>query len=286
MSRIEIAMEKAARLREGKGAAPEAVIPGPPPEGPAEPGIQAGKLTPGNPLLVNLHAPFSDTAEEYRKLKLALVEISATDKAFHNMVLVTSSVPSEGKSLTAVNLAMSLAQELDHGVLLVDADLRKPALHRYLEIEQGVGLSDLLVEKAQLGEAVIDTGIGKLSVIRAGSHIDNPAELFSSAKMKALVEQLRRTFPDRFLIFDTPPVLPFAETRSLSRLVDGVLFVVMERLVSQANVREAMEALKGAHILGTVYNAALQASHDERYSRYHGYYKRAGHGKAATGASS
>ena len=153
-------------------------------------------------------------------------------------------------------------------MLLVDADLRRPALHRYFEIEQGVGLSNVLLGEARIGEAIISTGIGKLSIMRAGASIDNPAELFSSSKMKGVVDELKQRYPDRYLIFDSSPVLPFAETRSLAHLVDGVLFVVMERLASQANVKDAIDSLKGCRLLGLVYNAATN-NRDMHY--YHGY---------------
>ena len=289
MSRIETAMEKAAQLRQQGalaarqqgGALPSAepALGAPSPQLPpyahrptAVPS-RYGTLSPDSPFLVNLHDPHSATAEEYRKLKSILVKMT-TGAGFKNTVMVTSSVPSEGKSLTALNLALSLAQELDHTVLLVDADLRRPAVHRYLNVEQGVGLAEVLAGEAQLGDAIIPTGIGKLSIIRAGRSIDNPAEMFSSQHAKGVVNELKNRYGDRYVLFDTPPLLPFAESRSLAHLVDGVLFVVMERLASQENVREALDALKGTHLLGTVYNAALLDSSDVRYSYYRGYEKK------------
>jgi len=275
MSRIEIAMEKAARLRQGVEA--PAVEPGPqarvaPPVHPtvAPVSAQYGKLSPDNPYLVNLHDPHSPTAEEYRKLKSVLVKMTSGE-VFRNCLMVTSSVPSEGKSLTAMNLALSLAQELDHTVLLVDADLRRPSVHRYLNIEQGVGLSELLKGEADISQTIIPTGIGKLSIIRAGRSIDNPTELFTSHRSSAILEELKARYPDRYIILDTPPVLPFAESRSLAHLVDGVIFVVMERMASQANVREALESLKACPILGLVYNAAVVDNSDIRYSYYRSY---------------
>jgi len=273
MSRIEMAMEKAARLRQGTDAAepPQqtSVLPPVPPTI-APVSSQYGKLAPDNPYLVNLHDPHSATAEEYRKLKSVLVKMTTGD-VFRNCLMVTSSVPCEGKSLTALNLALSLAQELDHTVLLVDADLRRPSVHRYLNVEQGVGLAELLKGEAEIGETIIPTGIGKLSIIRAGRSIDNPAELFTSQRSKAILSELKSRYPDRYIILDTPPVLPFAESRSLAHLVDGVLFVVMERLASQANVKDALESLKACPVLGLVYNAATVDSNDSRYSYYRGY---------------
>jgi protein-tyrosine kinase len=283
MSRIEMAMEKAALLRQGI-AAPDA-------QATAEPkaagagqrwtpvSAQYGRLAPDNPFLVNLHDPQSPTAEEYRKLKSVLVKMT-TGEVFRNCLMVTSSVPGEGKSLTALNLALSMAQELDHTVLLVDADLRRPSVHSYLNLEQGVGLSEVLKGEAGLGETIIATGIGKLSVIRAGRLVDNPAELFSSQRTKDVLKELKNRYPDRYIILDTPPVLPFAESRSLAHLVDGVLFVVMERLASQANIKDAVESLKGCPLLGMVYNAAAVDAKDGRYSYYRGYErKKQGAGK-------
>jgi protein-tyrosine kinase len=279
MSRIEIAMEKAALLRQGTEE-PVIVEPSEPVRKPVHlaPPVPASsqRLTAGNPLLVNLHDPHSPTAEEYRKLKSVLVKMTKGEgEIFRNTLMVTSSVPNEGKSLTALNLAISLAQELDHTVLLIDADLRRPSLHRYLDIEQGVGLADVLLGEAEIGQTILATGIGKLSVIRAGRRVDNPAELFSSQRMKELLEEMKHRYPDRYLIFDTPPVLPFAETRSLAHLVDGVLFVVMERLADQGCVRDALDSLKGSELLGLVYNAAVLSGNDERYSYYRNYDKSA-----------
>ena len=273
MSRIEAAMEEAARLRQG-ARQPGTLHPSeqirmeepPAPEVPCP----DQRLSPSHPFLVNLHLPHSPAAEEYRKLKSVLVKMAKGER-FRNAIMVTSSVPSEGKSLTALNLAISLAQELDNTVLLIDADLRRPSLHRYLEIGEGAGFSDVMLGEAEIARTIVATGIGKLSVMRAGRQVPNPAELFSSKRMKELVEEMKHRYPDRYLIFDTPPVLPFAETPLLAHLVDGVLFVVRERLAPQPNVHAALELLKGSELLGLVYNAADLNGNDERYSYYHNH---------------
>ena len=274
MSRIEKAMEKAALLREGFISPPgerkqtyhnKESIHIPPVMGAEQ------IITSDNPYLVNLTDPHSSTAEEYRKLKSVLVKMTKGDGFFKNTIMVTSAVPNEGKTLTALNLAISLAQEYDHTVLLVDADLRRPSVQRYLNLNQKRGFSDCLLDKTDIGETIIGTGIGKLSVIPAGRAVPNPVELFTSQRMQDLIEEMKYRYNDRYLIFDTPPILPFAETRSLAHLVDGVLFVVKERLASQENIKEAIEALKGCELLGMIYNDAMLDRHDERYSYYRKY---------------
>lgn len=268
MSRLEMAIEKATRLRQGVIGKGETTPAADVKQGFPMPSSTPAVALPKNPMLVTLHDPSSSAAEEYRKLKSALVEMKKAQGELKNSLLVTSAVPSEGKSLTALNLAISLAQDIDHSVLLIDADLRKPSLHRYLEVDQGVGLSDVLLGKAGIREATLPTALGKLSVMLAGSKPHNPAELLSSARMKDVLDELKFGFADRFVIFDSPPVLPFAETRSLARLVDGVVFVIKEKVPSQANVREALEALAGCQLFGTVYNGADTTLHDDSYSYY------------------
>lgn len=284
MSRIEKAMERAAQIR--KGEVPVSETPRPaqfnstaftiPHTTSQMPEVQQTVFS-DNPLLVTLNDPYSPTAEEYRKLKATLVKMTYGEP-FRNTMMVTSAIPGEGKSITALNLAISLAQEFDHTVLLVDADLRRPAVHRYLNIDRRVGLSECLLNEADLSEAIIPTGIGRLSVVTAGREITNPGELFSSHRMKSMLEEIKHRYNDRYIIFDTPPLLPFAETRSLAHLVDGVIFVIKEELASQTNVRDAVETLKGANILGVVYNDANIAHNLERYHSAYNY-----HSYAATG---
>ena len=273
MSRIEKAMERAAQLRQ-ETAAPAATskqdlerrpFHTPPPVAPV-----TDVIVPSNPFLVNINAAYSPIGEEFRKLKSTLVQLTTGD-VFKNTVLITSAVPHEGKSITALNLAISLAQEYDHTVLLIDADFRRPSIHRYLGIEQHKGFSDCLLGEAEISEVLIPTGIGRLSVITAGRDVPNPVELFASQKTEALIEEMKHRYHDRFIIFDSPPVLPFAEARTLAHLVDGVLFVVKEQLASQKNVREAIDALKGCGLLGMVYNDTVIDRHDEKYSSYQHY---------------
>jgi receptor protein-tyrosine kinase/non-specific protein-tyrosine kinase len=277
MSRIEKAMERAAQLRQGVTAPAESQQV----TKPSDPEIRPFRtphsavctseiIVPSSPYLIDHNDPYSPVGEELRKLKAALLKLTAGD-TFLNSMLVTSAVQHEGKSLTALNLAISLAQEYDHTVLLIDADFRRPTIHRYLGIEMKQGFSDCLLNEAEIGDVIIPTGIGRLSVISAGREVPNPVELFASQKTASLIAEMKNRYHDRYIIFDTPPVLPFAEARTLARMVDGVLFVVKEQLASQTNIKEAIDALKGCRMLGMVYNDAVINRHDEQYSNYQRY---------------
>lgn len=275
MSRIEKALEKAASIRNSSvepTQEQQSVLP----ISAAKPHITAAypttykAISADNPLLVSVTDPASPISEEYRKLKSMVVNLTKQD-GFCNTIMVTSALAGEGKSLTSINLALALAQEYDHTVLLVDADLRRPSIHRYLGIDPPKGLADYLLGDIELSELLINTGIGKLMILPAGRIVNNPVELFTSQKMSSLLAELKNRYPDRYVIVDTPPLLPFAESRHLSHLVDALLFVVKEGLASQASIAEALEALRGKKLLGIVFNEAHIDQFDDRYAHYSNY---------------
>lgn len=265
MSRIEEALAKAAGLHTGGGSktshrAGMARVP-------LSDSIQQHGAKVAEETLVVINAPLSPMAEEYRKLKEALVKMTKREH-FENLIAVTSATAGEGKSMTAVNLAASLACEFDHTVLLVDADLRRPSVHRYLGLGSHKGLSDCLLEGLDIGEFLIKTDIGKLSVLPGGTPMPNPAELFSSETMRALFREMKARYADRYIIIDTPPVLPFAETRSIAGFVDGVVLVVKEGGPSLEQVQTAIDALDNK-VLGLVYNGTQMLERSSYY--YHQY---------------
>lgn len=279
MSRIERALEKAAQLRNNSTVLPAAkVIKALSSEDmvqkhTAQPipddGFSISRVD--NPMVAILSDPHSPVSEEYRKLKAAIVSFSRHER-FNNVIMVTSSVSCEGKSLTTLNLAITLAQEFDHTVLLIDADLRKPSLHEYLGIKNGLGLSDCLAGKENLGDLLIRTGLGKLTLLTAGTPQKNPVELFSSQRMKEFILEVKNRYPDRFIIIDTPPILPFAETRSLTTVADGIIFVVREGHATAENVSEALKSIEKSKLACFVYNDATMASLDGRsHYYYYGY---------------
>jgi|WetSurMetagenome_2_1015567.scaffolds.fasta_scaffold54134_2 protein-tyrosine kinase len=279
MSRIEQAMEKAANLRnttgtgvalkdgEGKVSVQPIRLHTPPPP------IDIGDIEVHieNPLLATLCDPHSPVSEEYRKLKSVVAKFARQD-GFRNIIMVTSSVSSEGKSVTSLNLAITLAQEMDHTVLLVDADLRKPSIQEYLGMEPSKGMSDYLKGEASLSDLLIKTGIGRLTLLPAGTPLKNPVELFSSQKMREFIDEMKNRYHDRFIIIDTPPALMFAETRSLCALSDGVLFVIREGQATPENIVEAMKSLDSTKLIGAVYNDATMATLNGReHYYYYGY---------------
>ena len=271
MSRIEKAIERANQLREAGPAdmpsakvSPVQVVQ--PPVGPVPP-VQA--LCPDNPCLVINRDPAEGVAEEYRKLKSVVFELTRQG-TFDNTLLVTSDLPDAGKTLTALNLALTLANEYDHTVLLVDTDLRKPSVHKQLGIAPGKGLVHCLTEDYPLEKALINTGIGKLVVLPAGGTVADPAELLASNRMRELIAELKARYPDRYVIFDSTPVLPFAEASVLGSLVDGILFVVRERTTRSDHLREALDLLKESNLLGIIYNDT-DDNHKMRHYRYNNY---------------
>jgi protein-tyrosine kinase len=171
-----------------------------------------------------------------------------------NSFLVTSARDGEGKTLTAINLAISIAQELDRTVLLVDANLRRPAVHLYLGLEENPGLSDYLQNKADISNLLVNPGIKKLTVLQAGKPLANSSELLAAPRMEKAAKEMKARYPDRMIVFDTPPVLTSADALALGRFVDGVVLVVEAEKTSKEDLARVVELLKGRPIVGTVLN--------------------------------
>ncbi len=266
MSRIEKALEKATRIRESeKENEKDTLIPL------TENNLVERTPFSPSPYLVTLNSPHSPVAEEYRKLKSRVVRITK-GKNFMNTILVTSSIGSEGKTITALNLAITLAQEYDHSVLLVETDLRKPDIHRYLNKKMDKGLVDCLLNGVDINEVLITTEIDRLAILPAGKTPSNPVELLMSEKMESLVKQLKHHQSNRYVIFDSPPLLPFAETSHLASLVDGVILVVKEEFTPLSSLEEALQLLKEANVMGVVYNGAkVDRFNDNYYYLYERY---------------
>lgn len=191
--------------------------------------------------------------EEFNKLRSTVIALTTGEK-FLNTLMVTSTTSEEGKSMTALNLAISLAKEQDHTVLLVDTDLRRPSVHKYLDIKPEVGLVHCLRDDLPIENALIKTGIGKLVILPAGEAVKDPLDMLSSIKMKKIVQELKERYPERYVIFDTPPAQPFADAGVLAAFLDATLFVVREGKVKREDVVKTIEEFKQHNLLGVVYN--------------------------------
>ena len=180
--------------------------------------------------------------------------LNLLEKTGGNSLLVTSPLPGEGKTLTAINLAISISHEIDRTTLLVDADLRSPMINKYFGIPEGKGLSDYLRGKADIPDLLINPGIEKLTILPGGSPIPNSSELLGAPRMESLVAEMKKRYPDRFLIFDSSSLLTTADPLVFSRYIDGILLVVEAEKTPKADIEKAREMLKDKPVLGTVFN--------------------------------
>ena len=203
-----------------------------------------------NPVLVAGLAPKSLAAEQYRQLRTRLSHAEGASTL--RTVLITSPQKGEGKSVTAANLALTMAQELQRRVILVEADLRKPSLQHLFGLPPGPGLAEYLSGAVELKDVMRFLPDHNLTVIHAGSAPTNPAELLGSTAMRRLLDQLRTRF-DRVLL-DTPPVLPLADVAVLAPLVDGTLMVVRAGVTPKPAIENALRAFDSSRLLGVVLN--------------------------------
>lgn len=204
------------------------------------------------PLVVQVD-PHSSRAESFRQLRTNLQFANVDDPP--KSLLVTSSIPGEGKSTTAVNLALTLA-EGGTRVVLIEGDLRRPKVGEYLGLEGAVGLTDVLVGRVDIDDAVQHWGpSGRLEVLLAGPQPPNPAELLGSHHMRQLLERLEER---ALVVVDAPPLLPVTDAAVLSNAVDGVIVVVAAGKTRNNQLKQSMENLRqaGAVVLGAVYNMA------------------------------
>ncbi len=168
--------------------------------------------------IVTPHAPRSQIADQYRVIKRPLIGNAmgkgASPVENGNLIMVTSSVPGEGKSFTAINLAISIAAELDNTVMLVDADVARPSILRMLGLPPSLGLLDLLRdETADLSTMLLKTNIDALSILPSGTPHERATEMLASDAMTSLIADMGKRYPDRIIVFDSPPLLLTTEAR-------------------------------------------------------------------------
>jgi Mrp family chromosome partitioning ATPase len=172
-----------------------------------------------------------------------------------NVIGVSGPTAQEGKTLTAVNLSLSLAMDLAHTVLLVDADMHRPAVHHTFGMGPGPGLTEYLLDNTPLSQLLIHPGIGRFVFLPGGRSIKNSAEVLASPRMTGLVHELKHRYPARLVVLDLPPLLSRADSVGFLPHLDALLLVVEEGRTTLAEVEHAMDVLKGTvPILGGVLN--------------------------------
>jgi len=199
--------------------------------------------------IVTPNAPRSQIADQYRVIKRPLIGNAmgkgASPVANGNLIMVTSSVPGEGKSFTAINLAISIAAEMDNTVMLVDADVARPSVLRMLGLPPGPGLLDLLQdETADLSTMLLKTNIDTLSILPSGTPHDRATEMLASDAMTRLVADMGRRYPDRIIVFDSPPLLLTTESRVLATHMGQIVMVVQAEKTLRSDVEDALATIE------------------------------------------
>lgn len=233
--------------------------------------IDFARLSAGG--FVTPDAPRSQLADEFRVIKRPLLANvqgrSAAPVARANLIMVTSSLPGEGKTFTAINLAMSIAMELDRTALLVDADVSRPSVLERLGLPPSGGLLDVLTDPAlALSDVLLRTNVDRLSILPAGTPKPQATELLASEAMNRLLEDMATRYTDRVLIFDTPPLLPSTESRALATHVGQVVVVVEAERTPQASVAQALAAIESCPVVHMILNKVPHS----KLAAYYGYY--------------
>ncbi|MGH9346652.1 MAG: CpsD/CapB family tyrosine-protein kinase, partial [Vicinamibacterales bacterium] len=213
--------------------------------------VDARTATPTlHPLLVAAIEPHADVAERYRSIRARISHREETMPV--RTMMVTSPGAGDGKSITAANLALTMAQELQRRVVLVDADFRGSSLHALFGLDGAPGLAEVLTGEATLDEVMVHMPDYRLTVIPAGRTPQFPTELLGSTAMRRIVDTLRGRF-DRVL-FDTPAVMPLADAGTFAPMADGVLMVVRAGLTPRPALDRALSAFDEDRVLGVVLN--------------------------------
>ncbi|MEP6657153.1 MAG: XrtA-associated tyrosine autokinase [Betaproteobacteria bacterium] len=226
--------------------------------------------------IVTPDAPRSQVADEFRVIKRPLL-VNATGKGVTpvrngNLIMVTSALPGEGKSFTAVNLAMSIAMELDHTVLLVDADVARPSLPAMLGLPESRGLLDVLVnDDVDLRDVLLRTDIEKLSILPSGRVHPRATELLASDSMNRLLDDLSRRYPDRIIVFDSPPLLVTTESRVLATHMGQIVMVVEAQRTVQTALKQALATIESCPVKLMMLNKGRRTSTDGGYRYGYGY---------------
>ncbi|HSO42311.1 MAG TPA: CpsD/CapB family tyrosine-protein kinase [Rhodospirillales bacterium] len=216
---------------------------------PAEETLAEGRVVAG--------LPQHELADAFRMLRTQVLQ--RLTLGGYSTLAITSANRGDGKSLMAVNLALSLALHVDRTVLLVDLDLRRPRVHSYFGIEPEAGLTDYLLHDTPLSACLINPGIDRLVILPVRTALHASSELLSAPKMIRLAEELKARYPDRIVLYDLPPVLVSDDALAFLRHVDCCLFVVQDGQTPKGDIVRAVELLADCTVIGTVLNKASAA---------------------------
>jgi protein-tyrosine kinase len=213
-------------------------------------------------------------AEEFRAIKRTLIDraFNQTDGSSKrsNLIMVTSSLPGEGKTFCAINLAISIAMELDHTVLLVDADVARPSVLRSLGLTADGGLMDILLERhIDVADVMLKTNVDTLSILPAGPSHRHATELLASQTMSKLLDEIASRYSDRIVIFDSPPLLLTTEARVLASQMGQIVMVVEAEKTTQKAVKNALRQIEACPNVNLVYNKARAFPGGDNYGYYY-----------------
>jgi protein-tyrosine kinase len=263
MERIKQALEKARQERETRqgGAGP---LPGAHQYAGAEPGQETTMQVSLDEATLRANRiiaamPPGAFSESYNLLRTRILQTFREHS--WSTLAVTSPGDGSGTSLTAINLAISIAREVDYTVLLVDANLQQPWMLDHLGLPHRKGLSDYLVDDAPIADLLFKPGlVDRLVVLPGGRPMKNSSEMLSSPKMAHLVDEMKARYPGRIIIFDLPPLLTYSDTLAFLPRVDAALLVIEDGVTRKEELEQSVDMLGGTNIIGTVLNKADRAS--------------------------
>jgi protein-tyrosine kinase len=277
-----------------RAEAPAAVVPAPRPAAAplTQPGARAHPAAPAKPRkqstkrveldlnrmrdmgMVTAAGGRTMLVEDFRIIKRPLIKRAFAEAVEGelpgNLIMITSSLPGEGKTYCAINLAMSIAMELDHTVLLIDADVARPSVLRTLGLPAEPGLMDILVDdKLDLADVMLRTNVDTLSILSAGTSTPRATELLASQSMSTFLHEIAHRYPDRIVIFDSPPLLLTSEAHVLATHMGQIVLVVESETTTQHAVKESLRQLEGCSNVNLIYNKTREFPGIEETYDYH-----------------
>lgn len=235
--------------------------------------------------IVSPNSPRSQVADQYRVIKRPLISNAmgkgATPVENGNLIMVTSSLAGEGKSFTAINLAISIAAELDNTVMLVDADVARPSILRVLGLPPGPGLLDLLSgDSPELSSMLLKTNIDKLTILPSGTPHQRATEMLASEAMASLLQDMGKRYADRIIVFDSPPLLLTTESRVLATHMGQIVMVIQAEKTLRSDVQDALATIEACPVKMVVLNQARSSlTGGYGYGYGYGYGQGYGYGK-------